>query len=280
MKAFKLTTPEIQWIKANLHNYTTRQQFDFIMANRPQNKRACFSSFRTALYKLNLKKCKILRWADQETQFLLDNYATMGNIELAKNLSAKNRPFTKKNVEKKMRLMRLKRTPEMLTVIREKHKKKGVYSEGNYRRWAPKKAPEGERRVWVINGSPKVVIKINGRFIHYARYRYRELYGKIPPGHKVYHKDGNTLNVEDDNLVARPSGKFKRTLYDVPRKQNLKKIKRIHTTAPEDPPAPPVHKPKGVAVRIDRKTVVYVPAGTNIEELKRKMAENRKYSNF
>lgn len=274
-KKFKLTPSEKQWLKSNYRNYTTRQLYEYIMANRTEQ--TGYTTFRTALYRLNLKKCAILRWTARETAYLLTNYATCGNIEIAQKLRTKKRPFTKKNVEKKMKLMKLKRTPPMLECIRNKHKANGVYRDGNLKMWSSRKAQDGDRRQWVINGIPRVVIKINGKFIHYARYRYIELHGSVPAGHKVYHKDGNTLNVSDDNLIALPAGCMKRSIYKAPKAKNLKEIHHsriLQEEAPEPMTPTPMHQPKGIALRIDRNTVVYVPAGTNVEEFKRKISEN------
>jgi hypothetical protein len=273
---FRLTRLETNWLKLNFKNYTTQQQFEYIMANRPKDKRACYTTFRTALYNKSIKKCKILRWSDQETQFLVDNYQSMGNIEIAQKLSTKKRPFTKKNVEKKIVLLNLKRTPEQRKFIIDQHKKTGKYSKASYKKWETMgSAADGEKRTWLINGAPKVVIKVNGVFVHYARHRFIQLHGSVLPGHKVYHKDGNPLNIEDDNLIQAPAGTcrmkdYKKHIQKLKDDRKLKVEKRVFVKQVQ----PPKHTPKGIAVRLDRKTVVFVKPGTNIETFK-KQYENR-----
>src|SRR5690606_22114783 len=111
----------------------------------------------------------------------------------------------------------------------EEHKKKGSYSEASYQKWKETKCKEGEKRIWSLNKVPKVMIKINGNFTSYPVYRYEQLHGPIPSGFKVYHKDCNPLNVEDDNLTIRKRtlNKAERALY----KRNIQnyKLSQIET---------------------------------------------------
>ena len=77
IKKFKLTTEELNWVKRNLHNRTTKEQFEHIMANRAPNDRARYTSFRTELYNHGLKKCQILIWSEKETQYLSLVHSTL-----------------------------------------------------------------------------------------------------------------------------------------------------------------------------------------------------------
>ena len=273
---FTLSVSEIKWLTLNLHNYTSKQLFEYIMANRPEETRAGYTTFRTALYKKKLKKCNILRWTKKETNFLLENYKAIGNIQLAKELSTKRRPFTKKNVEKKIKLLKLKRTKWELRAIMDNHKNNGAYATGNANMWKTRgKAKDGERRVWLCNGSPRVVVKVDGVFVHYARHRFLELNGSINAGFKVYLKDGNPLNVDDYNLMQAPAGSVGVSHYKKHIKAYKQELKLKETVEVPKPAIQPIkHQPNGIAVRLDRKTIVYLKPGTNIEAFK-KQFDNR-----
>lgn len=239
------------------------------------------TSMRIEMYKKGLKKCEILRWTEEETSFLLENYKTSGNIEIAKKLSKKGRLFDKKNVEKKMKLMSLKRTKSDISLIRNKAKKNGVYSKANFERWESKKYPEKHIKVQIGNGYPRVVIKINGKFTPYARHRFIELHGPVPKGYVVFHKDENPLNVEDENLFIQKRTGFSGD-YRAKYKRNVQKyLSEINfTKILNEAPEPPVTKKKKktqkpierrtIAVRINEKTIINVLPGTDIEKLKQK----------
>lgn len=272
MKIFKLTKSELTWLKRNLHNFTTKEQFDHIIANRTEDKKISYTKFRNTLYHNKLKKCKILRWSKKETAFLLENYQSLGNIQIAKELSTKKRSFTKKNVEKKMMLLGLKRTKSQLSVIIQNHKKKGVYAKGHKKMWQTRGvAKVGDRRTWVLNGTPKVVIKTKEGFVQYARWRYLQLHGSIKPGNKVYLKDGNPLNVEDENLTEAPAGSCLMKAYREYIKMFNKNRKLETNTNEQKSSKTPVNLPKQrvIKIRLDRKTVVYLKPGTNIDEFKK-----------
>ncbi len=282
--ANKLTRKELKECKKLRVSLTNKELYHHIMANRSRNKNAMsYTSFRTKLYKLGLKKCEILRWTETETQYLLDNYKTIGNIEIAKNLSTKERKFTKKNVEKKMKLLKIKRTRKEINYIIQKHKVKGTYSKANYKRWEQNKAKENERRVWRYNGNlARVVIKVNGKWTPYGRYRYIQLHGLPPEGHKVYFKDGNPLNVEDDNLITMPAKGLSRELRAKYRyhsdKYFRKKKDRESLSITEPKKQVTTVAKQRIAVKIDRKTTIYVTPGTNIEAYKAKYLN--RFKNF
>ncbi len=239
------------------------------------------TSMRTEMYKRGLKKCEILRWTEEEASFLLENYKTSGNIEIAKKLSKKGRLFDKKNVEKKMKLMSLKRTKSDISFIRNKAKKNGVYSKANFERWESKKYPEKHIKVQVSNGYPRVMIKINGKFTPYARHRFLEIYDSVPKGYVVFHKDGNPLNIEDDNLsVQKRTGfsgdyrsKYRRNVQKYLSEENftktLNEVPKLPVTEKKKEIQKPVER-RTIAVRINEKTVINVLPGTDIEKLKQK----------
>ena len=46
-----------------------------------------------------------------------------------------------------------------------------------------------------------IQLSTNKRMKH-ARYVYERVYGELPPGHVVYHVDGDKYNDEPSNLIA------------------------------------------------------------------------------
>ena len=275
----KLTNTELQECKRLRSKLTNIELYNHINAQRgPKNKLdLCITSFRTYLYKKGVKKCEMLRWTPSEKQFLLDHYTSIGNIEIAKRLSKPNRPFKNKQVQKQMQLLGIKRSKEMVNSIINRKKLKGEYSQHNFKKWETVKAPEGEKRIWKTNGkSVRVVIKINGTFISYAHHRYIELHGSIPDGHKVYFKDNNPLNIEDENLIVLSAGSLKRneklTYAKNSRQYHLEQTPPKSIAAVEQKLTSPLER---ISIRIDDKTIVYVKPGTNIEQFKKDYQNRR-----
>lgn len=278
-KSQKFTSAEKKEINRLFWQLTTKQLWAHINAQRSGNNQLGYTTFRTMLYKMGLKKCSILRWAQQETQFLLDNYKTMGNIEIAERLTTKRRPFHKKNVEKKMKLLGIKRTREEITGIIAKYKERGVYSRANYKRWDGIRIEEGQTKVQIRNGKPIVMVKANGVLTPYARHRYLQLHGSIPNGYKVYFKDLNPLNIADANLIAEPAHGYtieQKAIYNkhvynyfssLKFKQNLKAKKEQINKAKK--------RLASIPVRVDSRTTIYVKPGTNISAFIEKYKQSR-----
>ena len=255
---------------------TSRGLFDHLVTNFGLN--CQYTSYRTALYEMGLYKCKMLRWTKEETQYLLENYKTKGNIDIAKKLSKRGRKFSKKQVEKKIKLLGIKRSPENIEAIKNDHVKRGVYREANLRKWSSRKAEEGEKRTVVANGTPRVMIKVNGTFIPYARHRYIELYGEIPPGYKVYFKDMDPLNISDENLEIRKGCGLnikESLLFNKNKEKYLRSLSK--PIVEETVLQLKEHKinPNTVKVWVNDKTAIYVKPGTDIQALKQKYNQLR-----
>jgi|GEM_PF-6347159 len=271
MKKARLTKNEKEFLQNNRHKFTTAELLLHINTQRKQVDVLKITTFRTLLYKANIKRCKVLRWTAAETSYLLEKYRTVGNIAIAKALSKKARVFTKKNIDKKMILMGISRTQEELRLIVEGHKLCGTYHRANLKRWDGKRVPEGGRKVqFRANGNPYVAIKVNGLLVRYARHRYEELHGQLATNTKVYHRDMDPMNVADENLVAihgRGLSSEEKKLYD----SNCRKALKEFWNSTDVEVAKPVNVApivKKIPVRIDYRTVVYVPLGTNIQQVK------------
>jgi hypothetical protein len=270
----KLTPAEIKEVQRLRKMLTNIALFKHINAQREECAQFGYTSFRTQLYSLKIFKCEMRRWTNVETKLLLDNYQTKGNIEIAKMLSKKGRIFTKKQVEKKMILLKITRTKKQLKNLVEAHKKRGIYSKANFKRWKTKKVAEGQTKVQIINGRPQVSIKVNGILKAYARVRYAQLHGNIAPGVKIYFKDMNPLNIADDNLIARKGSGLtaaESKLYKKHCEAYFNSL--LQEKAPEPIAEPPKIQTQAlIAVRINARTVVNVKPGTNIEKLKERYA--------
>lgn len=221
-----------------------------------------------------------LYWTEFETNYLLDNYKIKGNLEIANDLSSKNRIFTPKNVEKKMYCLKISRTKEQLKLIHLNHRKSGRYSDVCFKRWEFKKVKEGEKIVNInSSGNPMVLIKINGKLIPYARYRCIQLHGKLDSGIKVWFKDCNPLNVNDNNfeLRKRPYNKEELIKYKRFCKDYLLKHKLIEPNSSKLLISNKKEKLKRlITVRVNSKTLIQVKPGTNIENVKKLYALNVK----
>ncbi|SEG38898.1 hypothetical protein SAMN05421847_2162 [Halpernia humi] len=135
----KFTAEQLTFIKAKFNSLTSREMFDHLLVNFSFDK--CYTSFRTECYANGFYKCEMRRWSAEEKKFLLDNYQTMGNVAIAEKLTKKGRIFTKKQVQKQVRLLKLKRSPENLQFILDQNKLSGIYSKANYKRWERMKNP-------------------------------------------------------------------------------------------------------------------------------------------
>ncbi|MDR1198357.1 MAG: hypothetical protein LBK94_05010 [Prevotellaceae bacterium] len=96
------------------------------------------SALRHQLRRMGLKKQMQIRWSAEDIAFLKNRYRKIGNVELARRLNSRKktfrkidgkkvfRVFTKKHVEKKLKLLGLARSPKELSAIR-KQNRKGVF---------------------------------------------------------------------------------------------------------------------------------------------------------
>ena len=152
---------------------------------------------REFLYAMGLQRMELEYWTDEQVQFLRDNYQTIGDTEIAEIFSdrwPKRKGWSKKHIEKKRRYLKLKRTQKEIAAIREAVRKmwevRGV-------------TPEGEVVFWRNNDRMVPHIKVDGRFVHWARHRWQELHGEVPEGMNVCFLDNNPENMTDANLCLR-----------------------------------------------------------------------------
>ncbi len=192
---------ELKFIQDNFRTLTDAQLLSRINHHRSEQEQIRIGSLRFQRGRMGCNRMTQPRWNQREIKFLKKCYTFIGDIELAEHLTAmskKGRIFTKKNIDKKLGLLALKRTVHQRKRIMEDHKICGSFKHG--KTWKTRReAKEQETRIWNSNGRKVRFIKINGRFIPYARWDYENHIGPIPKGYQVYHKDGDNLNDLPDN---------------------------------------------------------------------------------
>lgn len=205
---------ELDFLRNNYYSMTWNELTKAIQSLRPEVE---LPAIRHQCRRMGLAKCIQIRWSKEDIEFLRSNYKTMGNIEIAEILTEKGRSyrmidgknvvrkFTKKNIEKKIKLLKLVRTEEDLKFIRQHNFEIGkgycwTKEENAYTLGLKPVFDEGVIRIWNTNGYDRKYIKINGGFISYARYQYEKYFGAVPKGYNVWHKDGDQLNCDPDNL--------------------------------------------------------------------------------
>lgn len=170
------------------------------------------SAMRTKLYEMGFKKMEMEYWTEEQTKFLLDNYKTIGDKELAilfNGLWEKDKRWSFKHMEKKRLYLKLKRTPEELAAIKIRNTDRGCWMDTGT--WETRgEAPDGTVRIWKHSWPSKrgtvwrefKVIKVDGVYFHYARWLYEKTFGPMPAGYVTGFKDRDNMNVVSENLEA------------------------------------------------------------------------------
>lgn len=212
---------QIDFIKENFAKMTAQQLSDAVGIKR--------TKVREMYYSLGLKKQELEYWTEEQINFLKKNWQTKGDTELAEIFNKKwnkNKGWTKKHIEKKRRYLKLKRSHVQKQAIHLRNVKKGYFAMCPVNAWKTRGvAPEKDKKVWMIGGSPVMVIKVNGHYRHYARFLYEQTFGAIPSGYVVRLKDNDPYNVVPENIVlvsrSENAGLNSRNRYDL----EIKRIK-------------------------------------------------------
>lgn len=271
------TDEEVIFLTQNYKRFSIEALLHHINANRHCDDKMERSTFRSRMYAMELKKTGMVRWKPEWVDYLIENYRTMGDVELTENL---NKLFelklTKKHIGKKRQLMLIKRTDAEIAAIRAENVKQGKHSTAD-KMWATiGVGKDGDTRIWRLAGKYVPVIKIDGTWVHKARYVYEQENGPVPDGYKVYHKDGNRMNCEPENLVARnttltAAERLKYKWHDRQYVVNMELKKAPIAAAPVMPNLNMTHENK-VRVVINSKLTVWAKPGTDITKLREKYA--------
>lgn len=215
--AVKWDMIDLVFIRKNFPVMTWNELLTAINEIRSTSEQVEISALRHQVRRMGLSKGIQIRWSQKDISFLRSNYTKIGNVEMADILNKKNssfriidgkknyRTFTKKHIEKKLKLLRLYRTPEEILSIKRRNLTTTNYrvltSECNqWTQGTRKAAREEETRVW----RGVRYVKVNGKFTPYTRWFYHNFIQPIPKGFVVYHLDSDVLNDRPDNLACVP----------------------------------------------------------------------------
>jgi len=161
----------------------------------------CLQTVRDKCYAMGLLRMKLEYWSDEQTQYLRDNYRQIGDSELAEIFNTrwvKQKTWTIKHIEKKRMYLKLKRTKDELSAIHDRNVEQGRFSNCPVSRWLKHGVfKEGDVRMWrCTNGRYVPFMKVNGKFIHWARYTWEQAYGPVAPGMNIVFKNDNPYEYE------------------------------------------------------------------------------------
>jgi hypothetical protein len=157
---------------------------------------------RMQLYKMGCKKYNKQHWTNEQVEFLIANYKTIGDAEIADIFDVqyyKVGGWSRKHIEKKRRYLLLKRTKEERDKIREHNKQRGCWKFA----WSystENQAPIGEKRVAFQGNLAIVRIKTVNGFVNYSRWLWEQKKGKIPEGMKVRIMSDDRIDFTIDDL--------------------------------------------------------------------------------
>lgn len=110
------TDKMIVWLKANFDQYTNPQMAEYL--------KVTLTVFRNKTRELGLRKIEMEYWGAAELNYLIENYKTTGDVEIALYLQKhfpKNKRWTKNHICKKRKYLKFQRSPEQLKNIISKN---------------------------------------------------------------------------------------------------------------------------------------------------------------
>lgn len=152
----------------------------------------------------------------KEERFIVENYETMTQPELCQKLNR-----TAASIACKVRMLGLSKTTnkgqfhERQTPWnrgkRHQVKTKTQFRKGDLPATAKpenemylRKDHEAKNMLWYLRPAGQ------RRVVAYHRFRWEQLNGEIPQGHVVSFRDGNTMNIADENLVLKSRAQLAR----------------------------------------------------------------------
>jgi hypothetical protein len=165
------------------------------------------TSVRSHMYSMGIYRMRLEYWTAEQVDYLRENYRIMGDVELAEQFAArwyKEKGWGKKHMEKKRRYLKLKRTPDEIEAIQQRNVAQGRFALCPVKAWAKRGTyPDGTIRYWKSTGKKQGTpyIKVDGKYVHWARWRYEQLHGPCPEGYNVVFADRNSYHRTDENLL-------------------------------------------------------------------------------
>lgn len=149
----------------------------------------------TILISYGIRKQESNKFSDLESQFIKDNFQSMGDKELAQKLTEMGYPRTFKMIEKFRYYKNFKRSESELREIRKKHQENGVWDISKTRTpEAIKKKSESLRKIW-------------------KREKWRQINGLSPITRLANRKIGNRRHTKKRVLEIRSLQKGKLSEY-------------------------------------------------------------------
>lgn len=145
-----LTEYQKQFIKDNFHSMTN----EAIAAELELSK----TYMRMYAYSIGLKRSTVHCWSEEQTAFLLENYSTIGNLELVKLLNENfpgHKVITKKAISKKFLTLGIKRSYKEHCLVTERNRLMGCWGPPKTRK---KREPKKQLFV-VVNSKTRVFLK-------------------------------------------------------------------------------------------------------------------------
>jgi len=197
------TPSERQFMIDNFNSMTNKQIADAIGVK--------LTRLRNELFSLGLKRIELVYWTEEQVSFLINNYKTIGDVELAEIFEStwpKNKTWTKKHIEKKRRYLSLKRTKEEIDSIFERNVLSGRFKECNRKMWEHRGVnPIGTILFWNRKNkrSQYPVIKLESGYVFYYRWLWIQKYGELDTYQFVVPKinapEGVLLNLEHLEVI-------------------------------------------------------------------------------
>lgn len=204
---------EILFLEQNFYNLKNEQLRESINEFRASHNQLSCHGFRDRCYRIGFQRGIQIRWNKADIKKLKVWYQIIGDTQISEllnlygtssrkiNSKIVKRSFTKKHIEKKRNLLGFHRTKKQIENIVKDNKlcsDNQCFTKDN-NLWTSghrKIAKEHDIRIWKCG----VNIKINGKFIPYTRWFYKNFIGPVPKDKKVFHIDMDPLNNVPDNL--------------------------------------------------------------------------------
>lgn len=224
----KLTGRQVAFIKNNWNKMSNADMARKFNVN--------FSTFSGKLHKLGLFRMHFEYWTDEQTEFLKNNYQTIGDKELAilfNGLWEKEKRWSFKHIEKKRKYLGLHRSKKEIITIKIRNTKRGCFQ--GMGTWKTRHAsPVGTIKIWTWNNRWHAkVIKTEKGFVMYSRWLYKQHFGSIPDGFVVGYRDMNNMNVTINNLELITRAEHQRrhiTKYPEELRNLEKTLKQLNNT--------------------------------------------------
>ena len=188
--------------------------------NQVRDRPVEIGALRHQLYRMELTHSLQIRWNKADIKYLVENFKTKSNEEIARDLIQLNRTyrvingekvyrkFTRKHVEKKLMLLHYKRSDEEFKFIKKRNIDIGISpaftSIDNLWTRGIKIATKQEETIIRMHGKDfRRFVKIDSSLIPYSRWFYQKFIGPISEGYIVAHRDMDCLNDNPDNLYLR-----------------------------------------------------------------------------